>query len=86
MHGHCDIGWFSCRQTRQSRASSVLAIRFILAISVNTASVVDEHVRTAITGVPRKLLGMVDRTDFVLDSMLWIPDLELAHIEFRCGA
>lgn len=58
----------------------------MLAISENTASVGVLHVSIAITGVLEEDLDTIDGLEVVLDFILCISDLELAHFGFQCGA
>lgn len=86
MDEHCDVGWLSCRQSRQNGAFPIVDSESMLAISEDISSVGVVHASIAITGKPDKFLESVDGLDAVLDSMLCTADLELAHVEFRCGA
>lgn len=58
----------------------------MLAISEDTASVGVVHETFAINGVSAGFLDTIDGPDIVYDSMSWEPDIELANIDFRCGA
>lgn len=85
MSGHCDVEWCICRQTRQNGALSLVDDESMLEIIKDIASVGDAQESIAITGVPGKFHDTVDRSEVILESMSFTPDLELACVDFLCG-
>lgn len=84
MNGHCDVKRFSCQQTQQNGALSIVNNKAMLAISKDSASVGFVHESIAIFSVPEELINTVNGPDVILDAMLCTPDMELAHVDILC--
>lgn len=75
MHGQCNIGWLSRRQTRQNSTLSIVDIESVLPTSENTASVGVVHESIAVTSALDEYLNTVNGPEVGLDSTLCTPDV-----------